>query len=316
MAANASTSTLPLIVTLIFAACVCALLGASAGIAFSLDAMRNDHAPLAAAMWVNLIAILVLAFLYGLTRRYFERWTAAETVLRHHGESLEPIVAARTRQLSELSRHLIRTTDREKAILARELHDEIGSHLTAINLDAAAVEQKLKTSDPALALRLRRALESVRAAVGLNRGIIERLRPSALDNMDLSEALRGHCEEFTQRTGFPCAAELGTDLGKIDPDWSIALFCVAQEALTNAARYGKPGAIRLSLRREDRGIRLMVIDNGVGVPADALDQPTAHGLLGMRERISMLGGSFEIRRGENGRGTVVDAFVPFAPPRC
>ena len=216
----------------------------------------------------------------------------------------------RADQLSRLVRHLIRETDNDKARLARELHDELGSNLTAVNLDVASVEDKLKSMDPALAVRLRRALESLRTVVGLSRRIIEELRPSALDNMDLAEALRGHCEELTERTGLECSTELAEDLGEIHRDCSIALFTVAQETLGNAATHGKPSRVNLSLRREGAGMRMRIADNGTGVPDNAFNLATAHGLLEARERISMVGGTFRIRRGEDGTGTTVDVFVP------
>jgi signal transduction histidine kinase len=275
-------------------------------------ASRSYWITIATAMGVNLIAILVLTLFYSLTRRHFDRWIAAEATLQRHNENLEAVVAARTGQLSRLSRYLIRVTDSEKAKLARELHDELGSNLTAVNLDVAAVEGKLRSSEPALAQRLRRALDALRAVVDLSRRVIEDLRPSALDNMSLAEAMQGHCDEFRKRTGLPCTTELDEDLGEIDPSWSIALFRVVQESLTNAAKYAKPSSIRMSLRREEHGLRLRIVDDGVGIAADVLDQPLAHGVLGMRERISMLGGTFGIRRGENDRGTVVEAFLPFA----
>ena len=234
--------------------------------------------------------------------------------MQHRRENLEALVAARTAQLSRLAHHLIRATEREKAKLARALHDELGSNLTAVNLDVAAVEGKLQASEPALALRLRRALDALRAVVALSRRVIEELRPSALDNMGLAEAIQGHCDEFTRRTGLPCATQLDDDLGEIDPDRSIALFRVVQESLANAARHARPTGIRLSLRREENGLGLRIVDDGVGIAADVLDQPLAHGVLGMRERISMIGGTFGVRRVEDGRGTVVEAFVPCAAP--
>lgn len=281
------------------------------------DSVKHSYwIAVATAMAVNVVSLLVIILFYSLTRRHFDSWIAAEDDLQHHNENLESVVAARTRQLSQLSRYLIRATDNEKAKLARELHDELGSNLTAVSLDVSAVEQKLKSSEPALALRLQRALDALRTVVGLSRRVIEDLRPSALDSMDLAEALRGYCDEFTRRTGLPCETDLSEKLGDLDPDLSIALFRVAQESLTNAARYAKPTALRLRLQRGEKGIRLSVIDDGIGVPPDAMDRPMAHGLLGMQERMSMLGGTFDIRRGESGTGTVVHAYVPFAPARA
>ena len=219
-----------------------------------------------------------------------------------HGE-------ARAAQLSRLARHVIRVGDNEKARLARELHNELGSNLTAVNLDVAAVEDKLKVSDPALAVRLRRALDSLRTVVGLSRRVIEELRPSALDNMDLAEALRGYCEDFTERTGLECAADLA-EIGTLDRDRSIALFRVAQQALENAAAHARPSRVTLSLTREENGLRMRITDNGSGMPDDALDRPAAHGLLEARERIAMIGGDFTVGPGDQGRGTLVHVFVP------
>ncbi len=224
-------------------------------------------------------------------------------------ENPPPTAEARAAQLTRLAAHLIRVGDNEKARLARELHNELGANLTAANLDVAAVEDKLKASDPALAVRLRRALDSLRTVVSLSRRVIEDLRPSALDNMDLTEALRGFCEEFTERTGLECKTAL-PDIEAPNRDTSIALFRVAQQALENAASHAHPSEASLTLSREDNGLHMLITDNGSGIPADALDRPVAHGLLEARERISMVGGTFAVGRGEGNRGTRVEVFVP------
>jgi signal transduction histidine kinase len=223
--------------------------------------------------------------------------------------SVDTTVDASADQLARLARHLIKVGDDEKARLARELHNELGSNLTAVNLDVAAVEDKLKGSEPALAVRLRRALDSLRAVVGLSRRVIEELRPSALDNMDLAEALRGYCEEFTERTGLECDADLA-DIGPLERNLSIALFRVAQQALDNAALHARASRVTLVVALEEKGLRLRVADNGSGLPDDAFDRPAAHGLLEARERAAMVGGTFAAGRGEGGRGTVVEIFVP------
>ena len=216
----------------------------------------------------------------------------------------------RAEQLSRLAQHLIRVTDNEKARLARELHNELGSNLTAVNLDVAAVEDKLRASDPALAARLKRALESLRTVVSLSRRVIEELRPSALDNMDLAEALRGFCEDFTEENGLECAGQLPEDIGEIDRDQAIALFKVAQEALENIAAHAHASQAAITLARDKEGIRIRVTDNGRGIAPGALDNPQALGLLEARERIAMVGGTLQIKPGEEGRGTTVEVFVP------
>jgi signal transduction histidine kinase len=220
-----------------------------------------------------------------------------------------PTSEARADQLARLARHVIKVGDDEKARLARELHNELGSNLTAVNLDVAAVEDKLKVSDPALAARLRRALDSLRTVVSLSRRVIEDLRPSALDHLDLADALRGYCEEFTERTGLECDADFA-DIGPLERSRSIALFRIAQQALDNAAMHAQASRVSLVVSREAKGLRLSVADNGTGLPDDAFDRPAAHGLLEARERAAMIGGTFAIGRGEGGRGTLLNVFVP------
>ncbi len=221
---------------------------------------------------------------------------------------------AATKHAQRLVDHLIRRGDREKASLAREMHDELGSNLTAVNLDVAAVEDKLKAADPVLAARLRRALDSLRRVVGLSRRIIEDLRPSALEHMDLADALRGVCEDFTERSGLECDVDEIVDVGEVDHDTATALFRIAHEALENAARHARPSRVAVSLANEAGGIRLRIADNGSGLPDDAFDRPATHGLLEMRARMAIVGGTFDIRPGSDGAGTLVEARVPVEAP--
>jgi len=260
---------------------------------------------------IGAVTLVALLSLYYYTLGNLRKRKAIERELRNANETLEARINARTLQLSHLSRHLIVLAENEKAALASELHDELGSNLTAINLDVTSVASRLERTEPALAGKLNRALKVLHDTVDLKRRIIHNLRPSMLDSLGLSAAMRMHCEDFTRRTGFACDADAPEDLGELDPSWNIALFRIAQEALNNVAKYAKPKHVRVILRREERGIRLRIVDDGVGIESGALDKPLAHGLLGMRERIAQLGGIFAVRPGDAGVGTTVEAFVPF-----
>ncbi len=255
-----------------------------------------------------------LVLFYFLIERNLRLRGAAERALQATNENLEALVEARTHQLLLLSRHLLSISEAEKATLATELHDELGSNLTAINLDVSSVAAKLEADSPQLARRLRRALGTLHETVELKRRIIHTLRPSALDSLGLAAALRTHCDEFAQRTGLPCEARVPEEIEGIDPGRSIALFRVAQEALTNISKYAHAGKVLLELVPEPTGLRLRVTDDGVGIREDAMQTPLSHGLLGMRERVEQLNGSFSIRRGERGVGTVVEAFLPNIGP--
>jgi signal transduction histidine kinase len=160
--------------------------------------------------------------------------------------------------------------------------------------------------------RLQRSLQMLAETVELKHEVIEGLRPSHLDNLGLAFAIKSHCREFTRRTGVPCEVEVAEDFDELDPSWSIALYRIAQEALTNVVKHAQATAVRVELVREAEGIRLQVIDDGVGVAADAAAKPKSHGVVGMRERMRQVGGTLRILPGEGGRGTVVNAFIPNA----
>jgi hypothetical protein len=95
---------------------------------------------------------------------------------------------------------------------------------------------------------------------------------------------------------------------------AIALFRIAQEALNNVAKYAQARHVIVHLAREGEGLALEVSDDGVGIPPDAMRRPKSHGLLGMRERALLLGGTLKVERGVNGVGTCVQAWVPVASP--
>jgi len=263
---------------------------------------------------INAAAIFVLVLFYNLIRRGFRLRLEAERALQQTNEQLESLVAARTEQLSVLSRHLIRVSEDEKARLARELHDEMGANLTAIGMDLSTVGEQLKASRPELAASLARARATLVETVQLKRRIIEDLRPSLLDNLGLSAALQSYCEDFGRVTGIDCEALIEDDVDLAGPTQAIALFRITQEALNNIAKYAKAKHAIVHLAREGEALALEVSDDGVGIPADAMRRPKSHGLLGMRERALLLGGSLRVGRGVNGIGTSVHACVPLAAP--
>jgi signal transduction histidine kinase len=148
--------------------------------------------------------------------------------------------------------------------------------------------------------------------VELKHEVIEGLRPSHLDNLGLGFAMKSHCREFTRRTGLPCEVEVQEDFDDLDPAWSIAFYRIAQESLTNITKHAQASRVRITLTREQDGIRLRIVDDGVGLAEESLSKPKSHGIVGMRERMRQMGGTFQIRRPEEGTGTVVEAFIPSA----
>lgn len=263
---------------------------------------------------INALAILVILLFHSLVQRSFGLRLSAERALQQTNDTLEQIVAERTEQLSVLSRHLIRVQEEEKSRLARELHDEMGANLTAIGMDLTTVAEQLRGTHPELAAKLGRARKTLVDTVQLKRRIIENLRPSLLDNMGLSAALQSYCADYARVTALDCDALIDPRADAAGPMQAIALFRITQEALNNIAKYAQAHTVIVNLTEEPGGWDLEITDDGIGIPADAMARSKSHGLLGMRERALLLGGTLQVGRGVNGVGTCVRAWLPAAAP--
>ncbi|MES2263358.1 MAG: CHASE3 domain-containing protein [Pseudomonadota bacterium] len=265
-------------------------------------------------MGINAVAILVLIMFYQLVRRSFMNRVAVEQALQAANENLESTVAQRTEQLSVLSRHLISISEEEKVRLSRELHDEMGANLTSISMDVAAVMHQLQKSEPELAAQLKRARATLIDTVEMKRRIVENLRPSLLDNLGLCAAIGSYCDEFSRMSSVPCDTDIAEHIDGLakagDASLAIALFRIVQESLNNIRKYAKASHVSVTLTCNEEMLVLRIIDDGIGIASNTLVKPMSHGLLGMRERALLLGGTLTIRRGRNDRGTCIEVHIP------
>jgi signal transduction histidine kinase len=261
---------------------------------------------------INGVAVFILIVFYRLIYQRFAKQRAVEDALKQANENLEATVSKRTAKLSVLTRHLLRVSEVEKAKLARELHDEMGSSLTAIGMDVMIVSERLKDLQPDLANQLSRAKKTLQETVEMKRRIIEDLRPSMLDNLGLVASIRSHCEKVIRVPDLEYVEDIPEEIKNINPEWAIALFRIVQEALNNVIKYANATRVKISLKRTLSGLWLQVLDNGIGIQEDAMDKPKSHGLLGMRERVLLLGGKFEIKSGAANCGTAIEVLLPFS----
>jgi signal transduction histidine kinase len=275
--------------------------------------LRDVWITLGVALLTTVVTVAVLIGLNKLLQRYVGARARAEGALLEANSHLNHLVEQRTAELSELSQHLIRVSEEEKAKIARELHDTFGSNLTAINMDLNWIQRRMPEDARELRERLQRVLQMLAETVELKHEVIEGLRPSHLDNLGLAFAMRSHCREFSRRTGLPCELEVEEDFDDLDPAWSIALYRIAQETLTNITKHAHAQKVRITLKREPTGMRLSIVDDGVGLPEGAAAKPKSHGIVGMRERVRQVGGTFTIAPGPGGKGTLVEAFIPAVP---
>jgi two-component system sensor histidine kinase UhpB len=187
----------------------------------------------------------------------------------------------------ESARRELAAQERERARIARELHDEVGQNLTAL---AMLLTRLADDSDDELAGRLRAARESTLGTVDDVRRIARQLRPDLLDELGLAAALATLCERMSQNTGLRIVRELPRELPPLSPEVETVLYRVAQESLTNIARHAQAREAHLSVTPHvDGSLLLRVADDGVGL-RDGADE-TGGGIRGMRERALLVGAS-------------------------
>lgn len=212
-------------------------------------------------------------------------------------------------ELRALSRHLQTVREEEKARIAREVHDELGSTLTALKMDLDILGERLHDA-PEPVRQKRAAMDKlIEAAVAATRKIVTDLRPSILDDLGLSAALRWQATEFAKHTG----ARVHVDAAAMDNqpgrEVALALFRIFQETLTNVARHAKATEVWISLAATDDSYVLHIRDNGAGLSEEDLRKPTSHGIRGMRERAQQLDGDVTVSS-EPESGTTVVISIP------
>jgi signal transduction histidine kinase len=213
----------------------------------------------------------------------------------------------------ELMKRVISAEDDERRRVARELHDETGQSLTAMLFGLRAIEEQAVTWDVrSAAQRLRRVAAQTVDDIGrLARG----LHPAILDDLGLAEAVRRHGSDWARSFGIALDLRLtGPIPHPLPPLVETTMFRIVQEALTNVARHARARRVGVELTYEGTTLELVVRDDGVGFDTGTTRRKASGlGLHGMRERVTLLGGSFEIES-TPGRGTVVRARVSPPPP--
>jgi len=212
-------------------------------------------------------------------------------------------------ELRALSRHLQSVREEEKARIAREVHDELGSTLTALKIDLDWLGARF-TNAPSEVVQKRASMSKlVDAAVAVTRKIVTDLRPSILDDLGLAAALRWQAAEFGRHSGAKVQVEAEDGEAGMNREVALTLFRIFQETLTNIARHAKASEVDVKLSAQDGAYVLQIHDNGIGMDEAELTKPTSHGIRGMRERARQLGGDISVSS-KPGGGTTLVISVP------
>lgn len=250
----------------------------------------------------------VLAFYMYLlqTKALMDAGLREQQSLERERDLLETQVRERTASLAELATHLQNVREDERGHLARELHDELGALLTAAKLDVARIKSRLGPLQPEAAERLEHLIHTLNSGIALKRRIVEDLRPSSLSHLGLVASLEILAREFEDRSGLSISTEL--EQVELDGSAQLTVYRLAQESLTNIAKYANASQAQISLRNLDGYIAVTVKDNGQGFNPQHVG-PSRHGLTGMRHRVEAAGGKLSVISTE-GKGTEIGAILP------
>ena len=219
-------------------------------------------------------------------------------------------------ELRQLSRTLITSHEEERRRISRELHDALGQSLTAVNVGLASMKTAAAVDSKGFRGSVSRTQRLVQKSMRTVHLFARRLRPTLLDDLGLVPALLGFAKEFGRRNHLRVDVSAPEEPAELDGDRRTALFRVAQEALINVGRHAKARHVRVRLRKIAGGVRLEVWNDGRPFDVARTQSSRTHrhlGLLCMRERMDMVGGTFSIHSSKS-LGTTVRADVPLPEP--
>jgi PAS domain S-box-containing protein len=232
------------------------------------------------------------------------------------GRNITALVEARHQleesrtQLRALAARREAAREEERRRIARELHDELGQQLSALRFGVSLIDYQFGDQQPRIRGATAKLLDMVDKTIQVTRDVSSSLRPGVLD-MGIVPALEWLAEEFSRHTGIRCELKVPQGEIQIDEDLAIAVFRIAQESLTNAARHAKAGNIQITFECDAGSYVLEVKDDGVGFDVSAPRKKTSFGLVGIRERVLATGGEVVVSSAP-GCGTVVGVRIPMA----
>ncbi len=209
----------------------------------------------------------------------------------------------------QLATHLESVREAERTHMAREIHDELGQQLTGLKMDISWLNKRIKSEDEDVQQKIQETIQLIDSTVKSVRRIATELRPSILDDLGLVAAMEWQSEEFEKRFRIKCVFKSRVTNENIPPELTTGIFRIYQECLTNVLRHSEATAVTSFLDIVENQLRLHITDNGKGFVVEEIVNKKTLGLLGMKERASLMGGSYEIYSNP-GKGTSILIIVP------
>jgi signal transduction histidine kinase len=240
---------------------------------------------------------------------------AAEAALKkseHHYSELLRQSDNLQEQLRSLSRQILSAQEDERKRISRELHDVVAQTLTGINIRLATLKKDASIDTKGLDRNIARTQRLVEKSVDIVHQFARELRPAVLDDLGLIPALHTFAKLFSKRTHIHVHLEVFAGVEQLDTDQRTILYRVAQEALTNVSRHAKAGRVVVSIQKVADGICMKISDDGKSFQVERVLNSRGRqrlGILGMRERLEMVGGRFGVES-TPGKGTTITAQIP------
>lgn len=201
----------------------------------------------------------------------------------------------------ELASNLETIRESERTHMAREIHDELGQQLTGLKMDISWINKRVKSDDIAVQEKMRDTIQLIDKTVITVRRIATELRPSILDDLGLVAAMEWQSDEFEKRSEIKSIFTTNISHITVSNEIATGIFRIFQESLTNVSRHSKGTEVLSSFKKEGNIITLTIVDNGVGFNETEIAQKRTLGLLGMKERVALINGTYQIT-GNNGNG--------------
>ncbi len=226
----------------------------------------------------------------------------------------EELMIESRRQLEIFAKSLQEAREEERILLARELHDNLGQNLTALKIDISRILKKLKDApsnshSAQIIVQGQDMILLIDSTIDLVRKISSDLRPHVLDELGINSAIEWQIHEFTKLSGIPCELDVDNKKVLIPPEFSVGVFRIFQETLTNIIRHANASRVIIRLKKKYSSVVLEVEDNGSGIHDSKINDHKSLGLIGMRERAMLFGGKVVIA-GKKGKGTRVTLSIP------
>jgi len=216
-------------------------------------------------------------------------------------------------QLRHLSRRILLVQEEERKRISRELHDVVAQLLTGINVRLANLKAEASASSKGISQKISNTQKLVEKSVDVVHRFARELRPAVLDDLGLIPALHSYLKNYSEKTGLRVSLKAFAGLEKLSNAKRTVLYRVAQEALTNVARHAQASRVEMCIQNLPGAVLMLIRDDGKSFEVDQVVQARRSqclGLLGMRERVEMVGGTFGVESAP-GHGTTVRAQIPF-----